>query len=82
MSYRMKGFPYSGSALKTHDQSKDASDAEIAAVIKEIRSIEKRLGTYRGPHTPKGEDMSSEEKKQLQERKKYLYHLRETTHSD
>ena len=70
------------SPTKTHDESKEATDAEIGAVIKEIRSIEKRLGTYRGPNTPKGEEMSSEERKKLQDRRKWLYHLRETTHSD
>ena len=82
MAFKMRGFPYSGSPAKEHDLSKDASDAEIATVIKEIRSIEKKLGTYRGPDTPKGEEMSSRKKKKLQERKDYLYHLRETTHSD
>ena len=82
MAFKMRGLPYSKSPVKSHDLSKDASDAEIATVIKEIRSIEKKLGTYRGPDTPKGEEMSSRKKKKLQERKDYLYHLRETTHSD
>ena len=74
------------SALKVHVDSEEeygsASDAEIGKVIDEIREIEKKLGTYRGPDTPKGEEMSDEERKKLQERKKHLYHLRETTHSD
>ena len=83
MAFKMRGFPYSKSPIKSHDLSKEATDAEIAAVIKEIRGIEKKLGTYRGPDTPKGESgISPEEKKKLQERKNYLYHLRETTHSD
>ena len=83
MAFKMKGFPMqTRSALHQDDDSKSATDAEIVAVIKEIRSIEKKLGTYRGPDTPKGEEMSSRKKKKLQERKDYLYHLRETTHSD
>ena len=70
------------SPVKEHDLSKEATSNEIVAVIDEIRKIERKLGTYRGPHTPPGEKMSDEERKKLQERKKYLYHLRETTHSD
>ena len=70
------------SPIKEHDLSKEATSNEIVAVIDEIRKIERKLGTYRGPHTPPGEEMSDEERKKLQERKKYLYHLRETTHAD
>ena len=70
------------SALKAHDLSKEATDAEIAEVIKEIREIEKKLGTYKGPNSPKGEKLSENEREDLQDRRRYLYHLRETTHAD
>ena len=82
MAFKMRGFPYSKSPIKSHDLSKEATDAEIGTVIKEIRSIEKKLGTHRGPDTPKGEEMSENEREDLQDRRRYLYHLRETTHSD
>ena len=77
MAFKMKGFPFSGSALKTHDQSKDASDTEIAAVIKDIRSIEKRLGMTAENHMK-----ITNPNPELEKRRDYLYRLRETTHSD
>ena len=87
-SFKMKGFPMQQtSAFKEHVTSEEeygsASDEEIGKVIDEIRDIEKKLGTYRGPDTPPGDKtLSPEQKKKLQERRKYLYHLRETTHAD